>query len=95
MLPAASQTARLQSLPLTVRITDASGIPVDDVAVHFRIPEAHAALATIDPPTVLVQHGEATAVLHARAAGRVTVEITVEDVTAATHIAILGHTPRF
>ena len=95
IVPAASQTTRRRPLPLTVRVIDITGAAADGVAVHFRIADADAALADIVPPTVRTQHGEATAVLYARAAGRVTVEITVESVTATTHIDIFGASPRF
>jgi hypothetical protein len=95
MLPAASQTMRAQLLQLTVRITDADGAPVNDVPVHFRIPQAQAVLADVDPPTVLTQNGQATTAFRARAVGQITVEITVENLTEIVRIAVLGDTPRF
>jgi hypothetical protein len=95
VLPAASQMQRRQPLPLTVLVTDASGAPVDDVSVHFRIPDTWQTLAEVDPPVVTTQHGRATTTLHARAAGQMEVEITVENLVATVHITVLGETPRF
>lgn len=95
MLPEASQTVRLRSLTLTVRITDAHGTPIDDVPVHFRIPQAWAAVADVTPPVVVTQHGQASAAFRARAAGQMEVEVSVEDRTETVRIAVLGETPRF
>ena len=95
MLPEASQTARLRPLTLTVRITDANGIPVDDVPVHFRIPQAWTAVADVAPPTVVTRQGQASATFRARAAGQMEVEVRVEDRTETVRIAVLGETPRF
>jgi hypothetical protein len=95
VLPAASQTVRLQPLLLTVQVTDAAGNPVDNVPVHFRLPENGSTLAEIDPPVVMTQNGRATSTFRARTAGQVTVEITVENLTQTTHISVLGASPRF
>ena len=40
VLPQASQALRSHPLALTVRISDAAGKPVDEVLVHFRVPDA-------------------------------------------------------
>lgn len=94
-LPEASQTLRMQSLPLTVQVSDAAGKLVDDVPVHFRLPADWASRAVITPPTVVTQQGQATATLRARTTGQIMVEITVEDRTAMVPIAVVGDTPRF
>jgi hypothetical protein len=86
---------RLQPLRLTVRVTDADGRPVDDVPVHFRLPPTWAALAELVPPTAVTRHGQAAATFRARAAGQLTVEITVAEQTEMVHIAVLGEVPRF
>src|SRR5262245_62599001 len=51
-LPEASQALRMHPLALTVRVMDATGKPVDEVLVHFHVPEAWASHAQVDPPTV-------------------------------------------
>jgi Bacterial Ig-like domain (group 1) len=94
-LPEASQTLRMQPLTLTVRVTDVSGTPVDDVPVHFRIPPDLQRIAEISPPTVTTRQGQASATFRARTAGYVVVEVTVEDLTQAVRIAVLGDSPRF
>lgn len=94
-LPEASQTLRMQSLPLTVRVSDEAGKLVDDVPVHFRLPADWASKAVITPPSVVTQQGQATATLRARTAGQIMVEITVEDQTALVPIAVVGDAPRF
>jgi Bacterial Ig-like domain (group 1) len=94
-LPETSQTLRLQPLTLTVHVTDVSGTPVDDVPVHFRIPPDWEKAAEISPPTVTTQQGQASATFRARTAGYVVVEVTVEDLTQAIRIAVLGDSPRF
>jgi hypothetical protein len=94
-LPETSQTLRLQPLTLTVRVTDASGAPVDDVPVHFRIPPQWATVADITPPTVTTRQGQATATFRARTAGHMAVEVTVEELTHAVPMIVLGDTPRF
>jgi hypothetical protein len=94
-LPAASQTLRMQSLPLTVQVSDAAGKLVDDVPVHFRLPADWASRAVITPPSVVTQQGQATATFRARTTGQIMVEITVEDHTALVPIAVVGDTPRF
>ena len=95
ILPAASQIARLQSLPLTVRVTDANGTPIDEIPVRFRIPQTWAAVAEVDPPIVVTQDGKATTTFRSRTAGHLAVDITVEDQTETVHIAVLGEAPRF
>ena len=94
-LPETSQAMRLQPLTLTVRVTDASGAPVDDVPVHFRIPPQWVAVAEITPPTVTTRQGQAAATFRARTAGHMAVEVTVEDLTYAIPITVPGDTPRF
>jgi hypothetical protein len=94
-LPEASQAIRLQPLVLTVRVTDAAGQPADDVPVHFRVPDAWAVIATIHPPSVITQQGQASATLRARAAAQMSIEVTVEDRTESVRIQILGDVPRF
>jgi hypothetical protein len=94
-LPETSQTLRLQPLTLTVRVTDASGAPVDDVPVHFRIPPQWATVAEIIPPTVTTRQGQAAATFRARTPGYMTVEVMVEDLTYAIPMTVLGDTPRF
>ena len=94
-LPAASQTLRMQSLPLTVQVHNSAGELVDDVPVHFRLPDAWATKATLQPPTVVTQHGQAMATFRARTTGHVMVEITVEDHTTMVPITVVGDTPRF
>jgi hypothetical protein len=44
---------------------------------------------------VKTRHGRATTAFRARSAGRVAVEITVEDLTETIRIAVVGETPRF
>jgi hypothetical protein len=94
-LPETSQTLRLQPLTLTVRVTDDSGTPVDDVPVHFRISPDWERVAEISPPTVTTRQGQASATFRGRTAGYVVVEVTVEDLTQAIRIAVLGDSPRF
>jgi len=95
VLPEASQTVRSHPLPLTVRVSDASGQPVDEVLVHFHIPEAWASRAQVDPPIVATRQGQATTTFRARAAGQLMVQITVEDRTVDIPITVVGDTPRF
>ncbi|HSX78559.1 MAG TPA: hypothetical protein VLQ80_08325, partial [Candidatus Saccharimonadia bacterium] len=76
VLPEASQTVRSHPLPLTVRVSDASGQPVDEVLVYFRVPDAWASRAQVDPPTVATRQGQATTTFRARAAGQLMVQIT-------------------
>ena len=94
-LPEASQALRSHPLPLTVRVSDMEGKPVDEVLVHFRIPDAWATRAQVDPPTVATRQGQATTTFRARAPGQLMVQITVEDRTADIPITVLGDTPRF
>jgi hypothetical protein len=94
-LPEASQTGRLRPLTLLVHVTDTHGTPVDDVPVHFRIPQTWATVAEVTPPIVITQRGQATATFRARTAGQMAVEVSVEDLTAPVQIAVLGDTPRF
>jgi len=95
ILPETSQTLRLQPLMLTVQVTNTGGAPVDDVPVHFRIPPQWATVAEILPPTVMTRQGQAAATFRARTAGRMVVEVMVEDLTYAIPITVLGDTPRF
>lgn len=94
-LPEASQTLRMQSLPLTVRVRDADGKLVDDVPVHFRLPADWTSKAVLSPPTVVTQQGQATATLRARTTGQLMVEITVEDHVTLVPITVVGEAPRF
>jgi hypothetical protein len=94
-LPASSQIQRYQSLTLTVRVTDAQGHAVDDVAVHFRLPAAWSTLATITPPTATTIAGVATTTIRARASGRLALHVQVENVSRLVDITVLGDTPRF
>jgi hypothetical protein len=94
-LPETSQTQRLKPLTLTVHVTDASTRPVDDVPVHFRVLPHWATVAEISPPTVTTRQGQASATFRARTAGDIVIEVTVEDLTQAIRIAVLGDTPRF
>jgi hypothetical protein len=94
-LPEASQALRMHPLALTVRVTDATGKPVDDVLVHFHVPETWAGRAQVDPPTVATRQGQATTTFWARTAGQMAVQITVEDRTVDIPITVLGETPRF
>ena len=94
-LPEASQALRSHPLALTVRVSDATGKPVDEVLVHFHIPEAWATRAQVDPPTVATRQGQATTTFRARATGQLMVQITVEDRTADIPITVVGDTPRF
>jgi hypothetical protein len=94
-LPEASQALRSHPLALTVRISDAAGKPVDEVLVHFRVPDAWAGRAQVDPPTVATRQGQATTTFRARAPGQLMVQITIEDRTADIPITVVGDTPRF
>ncbi len=94
-LPVRSQIQRNRSLTLTVHVTDTQGQPVDDVEVHFRLPDAWSARATVTPPTAVTIDGAATATFQARVHGRVALQVQVEDVSALIDITILGDTPRF
>lgn len=94
-LPEASQALRSHPLPLTVRVSDMDGKPVDEVLVHFRVPDAWATRARVDPPTVATRQGQATTTFRARASGQLMVHITVEDRTAHIPITVVGDTPRF
>ena len=94
-LPEASQALRSHPLPLTVRVSDTAGKPVDEVLVHFRVPDAWATRAQVDPPTVATRQGQATTTFRARALGQLMVQITVEDRTANIPITVVGDTPRF
>jgi hypothetical protein len=94
-LPEASQALRSHPLALTVRISDAAGKPVDEVLVHFHIPDAWATRAQVDPPTVATRQGQATTTFWARAPGQLMVQITIEDRTANIPITVVGDTPRF
>ena len=95
VLPEASQALRMHPLALTVRVSDAAGQPVDDVLVHFHVPETWASRAHVDPPTVATRQGQATTTFRARTAGQMMVQITVEDRTVDVPITVLGDTPRF
>jgi len=94
-LPGASQALRAHPLALTVRVSDPAGKPVDEVLVHFRVPDAWATRAQVDPPTVATRQGQATTTFRARAIGQLMVHITVEDRTADIPIAVVGETPHF
>jgi hypothetical protein len=94
-LPEASQALRSHPLPLTVRVSDMDGKPVDEVLVHFRVPDDWATRAQVDPPTVATRQGQATTTFRARAPGQLMVHITVEDRTANIPITVVGDTPRF
>src|SRR5919205_2701933 len=80
-LPEASQALRSHPLALTVRVSDVAGKPVDEVLVHFRIPETWASRAQVDPPTVATRQGQATTTFQGRVTGQEMVQITVEDRT--------------
>jgi hypothetical protein len=95
VLPQTSQVLRSHPLPLTVRVSDMAGQPVDEVLVHFRIPDAWATRAQVDPPTVATRQGQATTTFRARASGQLTIQITVEDRTGDIPITVVGDTPRF
>ena len=95
VLPEASQALRLHPLALTVRVSDTTGRPVDDVPVHFHVPETWAGHAQVDPPTVATRQGQATTTFRARTAGQMVVQITVEERTVDIPITVLGETPRF
>jgi len=95
VLPEASQALRLHPLALTVRVSDTTGRPVDDVPVHFHVPETWASRAQVDPPTVATRQGQATTTFRARTAGQMVVQITVEERTVDIPITVLGETPRF
>ena len=95
VLPEASQALRMHPLALTVRVTDVAGQPVDDVLVHFHVPETLASRAQVDPPTVATRQGQATTMFRGRTAGQMLVQITVEDRTVDVPITVLGDTPRF
>jgi hypothetical protein len=94
-LPGASQALRSHPLALTVRVSDLAGEPVDEVLVHFRVPDAWATRAQVDPPTVATRQGQATTTFRARATGQLMVHITVEDRTADIPITVVGETPQF
>ena len=95
VLPEASQALRSHPLALTVRVSDMAGQPVDEILVHFRVPDAWATRAQVDPPTVATRQGQATTTFRARAYGQLMVQITVEDRTANIPITVVGETPRF
>ena len=94
-LPEVSQALRSHPLALTVRVSDMAGQPVDEILVHFRVPDAWATRAQVDPPTVATRQGQATTTFRARASGQLMVQITVEDRTANIPITVVGDTPRF
>ncbi|GIX46284.1 MAG: hypothetical protein KatS3mg131_0495 [Candidatus Tectimicrobiota bacterium] len=94
-VPAASQVRRLHPLPLTVRLSDAAGQPVDGVPVRFRPLPPWTAAAEVVPDTVVTRHGQATATFRATAAGRVPVEITIANLRKVIDITVLDDTPRF
>jgi hypothetical protein len=94
-LPGASQALRSHPLALTVRVSDTAGKPVDEVLVHFRVPDAWATRAQVDPPTVATRQGQATTTFRARATGQLMVQITVEDRTADIPMTVVGETPQF
>jgi hypothetical protein len=94
-LPGASQALRSHPLALTVHVSDTAGQPVDEVLVHFRVPDAWATRAQVDPPTVATRQGQATTTFRARATGQLMVHITVEDRTADIPITVVGETPQF
>ena len=95
VLPKASQALRSHPLALTVHVSDPAGQPANEVLVHFRIPDAWATRAQVDPPTVATRQGQATTTFRARATGQLKVQITVEDRTADISVTVLGDTPRF
>lgn len=95
VFPEASQTVRLHPLALTVHVHDTAGKPVDEVLVHFRIPETWAGRAQVEPLTVATRQGQATATFQGRVAGQVLVQITVEDHTVDVPVTVLGDAPRF
>src|SRR6266704_3394907 len=74
VVPEASQTVRSHPLTLTVRVSDTAGKPVDEVLVHFHIPEAWASRAQVDPPIVATRQGQATTTFRARTAGQMVVQ---------------------
>lgn len=94
-LPGASQALHSHPLALTVRVSDTAGKPVDEVLVYFRVPDAWATRAQVDPPTVATRQGQATTTFRARATGQLMVQITVEDRTADIPITVVGETPHF
>lgn len=94
-LPEASQTVRAYPLPLTVSVRDAQGQPVEDAVVEFRLPEAWAKRAQVDPPVVNTRQGRATTTFRAYASGQVLLQVTVEDRTVDIPIAVVGDAPRF
>jgi hypothetical protein len=94
-LPGASQALRSHPLALTVRVSDTAGKPVDEVLVHFRVPDAWARRAQVDPPTVATRQGQATTTFRARATGQLMVQITVEDRMVNIPITVVGETPQF
>ena len=94
-IPSASQIGRFQPLALSVHVTVVSGVPIDDIPVSFHLPQSWAAVASLDPPTVLTHNGKASTTFRARTAGHVTVDITVENVTETIRITVFGETPRF
>lgn len=94
-LPGASQTLAGQSLALTVQVTKADGTPAEDVPVHFRLSDAVARTAAIDPPIVTTRLGQATTMLRARSAGHIAVQIRVEDLSGTVDVVVTSNTPRF
>jgi hypothetical protein len=94
-LPEASQALRFHPLVLTVHVTDTNGHPVDDVPVHFHVPQDWATVAEVNPPSVTTQQGQAVTTFRARTAGQMAVDITVEDRTDTVRITVLGDTPHF
>lgn len=95
IVPSTLQTSRLQSLTLSVRVTDANGAPVNNVPVSFRLVRPSTAMADLEPLTADTQDGKATTTLRAKTAGIVMVAVTLEDITATIRITVLGETPRF
>jgi hypothetical protein len=93
--PEASQTLRLQPLPLTVRVSDAAGKPAEEVEVRFRLPDSWTTQARVDPPIVVTQNGQATTTFRARMAGQLMIEVSVENLTETVSIVVLGDAPSF
>jgi hypothetical protein len=76
------------SAQAVVRVHNAQGQAVNGVPVDFQVEPGWAQHASLTPPRVITQDGEAHAVFHANTIGVVRMQVRVEDMTRETTIAV-------
>lgn len=75
---------------IVVRVQDAHGKPIDNVAVAFEIAPDWKDNATVSPVRATTQRGQAQTMFHAGLVGRVRVTVRVEDMSEAVMIPVSG-----